>query len=51
MTKADEVQAILNHVKAPYNQPFNLGAGIKCKSKSRAWFQVGKNNNGRKKSK
>lgn len=49
MTKADEVQAILNHVKAPWNQPFNIGAGHKCKSKTRAWWQTANNNNGRKK--
>lgn len=49
MTIAEEKQAVLNHVKAPWNQPFNIGAGIKCKSKSRAWWQLGDNNNGRKK--
>lgn len=36
--------------KNPCNQPFNIGAGIKNKTKKNAWWQRGDNNNGRKKS-
>lgn len=35
--------------KAPHNQPFNIGAGIKNKTKKNAWWQKGSDNNGRKK--
>lgn len=33
------------HVKAPHNQPFQLGAGSKNKTKRKAWWQLGKSNN------
>lgn len=33
------------HVKAPHNQPFQLGGGIKNKTKRKAWWQLGKSNN------
>lgn len=34
-----------SNIKAPHNQPFQLGGGIKNKTKSKAWWQLGKSNN------
>lgn len=36
--------SVMHHPKAPHNQPFQLN-GVKNKTKSKAWWQLGKSNN------